>query len=132
VEEISTNSLSIDRRLRCSKLQIPWGDSSIEVRHGDLYPEPQRELFKEFPNMKLSLSSIRLPRSVYWKRILGQFKNLYIISPESSPNSSPENSQWGPNSRQPTFKSDGTAPTGEGKPTDEDAVKPATNSPQLS
>jgi hypothetical protein len=94
--------------LRCSKLDIPWGNSSVEVQHGDLFPEPLRSRLAHLPNMKLSLSAITLPRSVYWKRILGQYKELYIVSPESSPSTSPENSQFA-DSRHPTFRSEGEA-----------------------
>jgi len=86
--------LNNDRSLRCSKLHIPWGNSTIEVHHGDLFPEDQRTRFAHMPNMKLSLSAIQLPRSVYWKRLLGQFRDLYIVSPEGSPTTSPDNSQW--------------------------------------
>jgi hypothetical protein len=98
----------LDRSLRCSKLSIPWGTSSVEVHHGDLFPEPERARLAHLPNMKLSLSAINLPRSVYWKRMVGQFKELYIVSPEGSPNTSPENSQFA-SSRHPTFKSEGNA-----------------------
>jgi len=86
--------LDNDRSLRCSRLPIPWGNSTIEVHHGDLFPADQRTRFAHKPSMKLSLSAIQLPRSVYWKRLLGQFRDLYIVSPEGSPSSSPENSQW--------------------------------------
>jgi len=59
----------------------------------------------ELPNAKNNLASIILPRIAYYARLLtGKYKNLYIVSP-SSPNTSPESSQYGStgNSRQHTF-----------------------------
>jgi hypothetical protein len=91
-----------DRNLRCAKLRIPWGNSRVEVHQQDLFPDRDRSRFAHMPTMKLSLASVNLPRPVYWKRLLGQYRDLYIVSPESSPNNSPESSQQiSPNS---TFK----------------------------
>ncbi|KAF1983567.1 hypothetical protein K402DRAFT_448145 [Aulographum hederae CBS 113979] len=89
-------SLEKDLRLRCSRKPIPRGNSRIEVKQEDLYNEPERSIYNQqgYPNMKNSLASIGLPSPVYWKRLLfNQFQDLYIVSPESSPNSSPESSQ---------------------------------------
>jgi len=80
--------------LRCSRKPIPRGNSRIEVRAEDLYNEPERTAYQQYPNIKNSLASIGLPSVVYWKRLLlNQFKDLYIVSPESSPDASPEASQ---------------------------------------
>ncbi|KAJ9659011.1 hypothetical protein H2201_007533 [Coniosporium apollinis] len=79
---------------RVSRKRIPRGNSRIEVKTEDLYNEPERSAYQKFPNSKNSLASVGLPRAVYWKRLLlNQFQDLYIVSPESSPNSSPESSQ---------------------------------------
>jgi len=101
-EEKLCKVLDGDRNLRCAKMRIPWGNSRVEVHQQDLFPDRDRSRFAHMPTMKLSLASVNLPRPVYWKRLLGQYRDLYIVSPESSPNSSPESSQQiSPNS---TFK----------------------------
>jgi hypothetical protein len=83
-----------DQTLRVSRKPLPSGSSRIDVRTEDLYNEPQRSEYAKYPNMKSCLASIGIPRDVYWKRLLlGQYKELYIVSPESSPESSPANSQ---------------------------------------
>lgn len=98
---------STDPNLRCSKLAIPRGKSRLQIHQEDLYPESckEREEYVELPNAKNNLASIILPRLAYYGRLLmGRYKNLYIVSP-SSPNSSPESSQYSStgNSRQQTF-----------------------------
>src|SRR3978361_1119371 len=82
-----------DSHLRCSNIPIPWGDSRVEVHHGDLLPAAERANLPDWPSLKLNLASISLPRGAYFKRLLGQCKELYVVSPESSPTNSPENSQ---------------------------------------
>ncbi len=87
-----------DPRLRVSRKHIPRGNSRVEVRNEDLYNEPERSEYQKYPNIKSSLANIGLPSMVYWKRLLlGQFPDLYIVSPETtptnSPSSSPESSQ---------------------------------------
>jgi len=53
--------------------------------------------------MKNSLASIALPREVYWKRLLlDQFKDLFIISPESTPPNSAQNSANSSKNTSPT------------------------------
>ncbi|TID22426.1 hypothetical protein E2P81_ATG11532 [Venturia nashicola] len=79
--------------LRCSKISIPRGHSRVEVHHGDLFPESQRDLIKDKPNFKSSVASVMLPFTVRMRRILfNQHKDLYIVSSETSPNSSPTTS----------------------------------------
>jgi len=86
--------LEKDRSLRVSKKPIPWGNSTMEVQQGDLFPERDRPSFEAWPNMRASLSAVRLPRAVAWKRLLlGRFRDMYIVSPDASPQSSPEASQ---------------------------------------
>jgi len=80
--------------MRVSRKCIPRGNSRIEVRTEDLYNEPERSAYQRFPNAKNSLASIGLPSAVYWKRLLfNQYPDLYIVSPDSSPENSPESSQ---------------------------------------
>lgn len=62
--------------------------------------------------MNLSLASINLGRLGHVKRLVGLYKELYIVSPEQSPSSSPTSStQITPNS---TFKHDDEAGVGTG------------------
>jgi hypothetical protein len=96
VESQSSLSKILDKNpnLRCSRKEIPRGDSRIEVRQEDLYNEPEKSEYSKYPNSKTSLASIGLPSPVYWRRLLlNQFKDLYIVSPETSPNTSPNSSQ---------------------------------------
>jgi hypothetical protein len=88
----SLTNLSTDPTLRVSKKPIPWGNSHVEVHQGDLFPEPERKKYKDWPNMHASLAAIRLPPAVHWKRMLGRFREMYIVSPDSSPATSPEDS----------------------------------------
>jgi hypothetical protein len=91
---VANMARSADRTLRVSKKPIPWGNSTMEVHQGDLFPERDRPSCESWPNMRASLSSVRLPRSVSWKRLLlGRFREMYIVSPDASPQSSPEASQ---------------------------------------
>jgi len=84
-EQDLCKTLDDDPNLRCNKIPIPWGNSSVEVQSGDLLPASQRIGLPDWPSLKLNLASIHLPRSAYWKRLLGQCKDLYVVSPESSP-----------------------------------------------
>lgn len=80
-------------RYRCSKISIPRHNSRVDVRHGDLYPEKERCKVIDKPNYKSNVASIGLPFGVRMKRLLfDQYKDLYIVSPDSSPENSPENS----------------------------------------
>jgi hypothetical protein len=89
----SKTNPNTDLTLRCSKISIPWGNSVVEVHQEDTLPEPDRQQFADLPNMKLSLASISLPPTVRWKRLIGKFKELYIVSPGSTPSNSTQHSQ---------------------------------------
>jgi hypothetical protein len=66
----------------------------MEVQQGDLFPERERRSYERWPNMRASLAAVSLPPPVRWKRmLLGRFRELYIVSPDASPQSSPEASQ---------------------------------------
>jgi len=98
-------TLDNDRNLRVSRVRIPWGNSHIDIRHRDLVPEDVRKKMEDKPTMNLSLASINLGRIGHIKRLFGFQKDLYVVSPESSPNTSPEQSQnISPNS---TFSPEG-------------------------
>ena len=46
-------------------------------------------MYCEVPNYDSSLASIKIPSQAYWSRLfLGSYDSLYIVSPESTPNSS--------------------------------------------
>jgi hypothetical protein len=91
---VSANKIAgAERNLRCSKLWIPWGDSHVDIHQRDLFPEEERVKMGDKPSMNLSLASINLGRLGHIKRLFGLQKHLYIVSPESSPNTSPEHSQ---------------------------------------
>jgi len=107
--EDSQLNLHLDPNLRCSKLAIPRGKSRVQIHQEDLYPASckERDEYVELPNAKNNLASVILPRLAYYGRLLmGRYKNLYIVSP-SSPNSSPESSQYSStgSSRKHTFHS---------------------------
>ena len=94
--------------LRCSRLPIPRGRSRVDVRQEDLYSEDERQRWASLPNAQNNLASVVLKRGWYFARLLkGTYKDMYILSEETTPESSPENSQVGsiPNSRNQTFES---------------------------
>lgn len=77
------------RRQRVTKKEIPRFASNLEVKRHDLYLPTEQDAYRKYPNYDSSLASIRLPSNVYWGRILfGQYDNLFIISPETSPGNS--------------------------------------------
>ncbi|KAK4548797.1 hypothetical protein LTR36_008570 [Oleoguttula mirabilis] len=81
--------LNKDEKLRCTRKIIPRGTSYVDIKRHDLYLPDEKELYSEFPNYDSSLASIKVPTLVYWSRLfLGNYDELYIVSPESSPNSS--------------------------------------------
>ncbi|OCK84478.1 hypothetical protein K432DRAFT_389463 [Lepidopterella palustris CBS 459.81] len=86
--------------LRVAKKKIPRGDSRVEVKTEDLFPEEDRKKYSKYPTLKASLANVGLPSSAYWKRLFfNSFPELYIVSrsispsPLSSTNNSPESSQ---------------------------------------
>lgn len=79
----------LDESLRVTKKAIPRYTSYVDVKRHDLYTSEEKEQYAEFPNFDSNLASVKIPSSAYWSRlILGNYQNLYIISPESSPASS--------------------------------------------
>ena len=63
--------------------------SRVEIKTEDLYNEPEKSSYQKYPNSKASLASVGLPMSVSMRRMLfGEYSDLYIVSPESSPTNS--------------------------------------------
>ena len=85
---------------------IPRGTSHVEIKRHDLYLPDEKELYSEYPNYDSSLASIKVPTLAYWSRMfLGNYDELYIVSPESSPSSSRRaspTSTWGQDSQEDT------------------------------
>lgn len=78
-----------DESLRVTKKLIPRGASYIDIKRHDLYLEGEKQMYKHFPNYDSSLASIKIPSGAYWSRLIfGNYYELYIVSPESSANSS--------------------------------------------
>lgn len=84
----STN-VRLDESLRVTKKPIPRYTSYLDVKRHDLYLPEEKEQYADFPNFDSNLASIKVPSSAYWSRLfLGNYQDLYIVSPESSPTSS--------------------------------------------
>jgi hypothetical protein len=78
-----------DESLRVTKKPIPRYTSYVDVKRHDLYLPEEKEQYADFPNFDSNLASIKVPSLAYWSRLLlGNYQDLYIVSPESSPTSS--------------------------------------------
>lgn len=90
------------KRCRVTKKEIPRFASNLEVKRHDLYTASEQKEYRKYPNYDSSLASIRLPSNVYWGRLFGGYENLFIVSPETSPENSEAGSQdsrrWSPSS----------------------------------
>lgn len=81
--------LDKDEKLRVTKKPIPRLTSYVDVKRHDLYLPEEKEQFASFPNYDSNLASVKVPSMAYWSRaLLGNYHDLYIVSPESSPSSS--------------------------------------------
>lgn len=83
---------------RCARVPIPRGASRVHIQTRDLWTTEEKTRYAKLPNAELSVASVGLSRSVYWRRmIMGHFQSLYVVSPDHSPasseNPSPDNSQ---------------------------------------
>lgn len=46
-------------------------------------------MYSELPNYESSLASVKVPSLAYWSRLLlGNYQDLFIVSPETTPTSS--------------------------------------------
>lgn len=96
-------TIATEERLRVTKKPISRGDSYIDVAQNDLYLPEEHAQYRTFPSYYQSLASIRVPTKVYLSRmLLGSYDKLYIVSPQSSP----ESSVGDPNSRSNTWGKD--------------------------
>lgn len=79
----------MNHRQRVTKKEIPRFATNLEVKRHDLWLGTEQDEYRNLPNYDSSLASIRLPSNVYWGRLLfGQYDNLYIVSPETTPDNS--------------------------------------------
>jgi hypothetical protein len=87
---------------RLTRKPIPRGNSRVDVHGEDLMCPEDRERYADKMTVKTSLANVGLPSGAYWKRLVfNSFPELFILSkgitptnsPNSSENSSPENSQ---------------------------------------
>ena len=78
-----------DDKYRVTRKPIPRMTSYINVKRHDLYLPDEKHMYADFPNYDSNLASIKIPSLPYWSRmVLGNYQDLYIVSPESSPSSS--------------------------------------------
>nr|OQO19969.1 hypothetical protein B0A51_15742 [Rachicladosporium sp. CCFEE 5018] len=79
---------NLDRH-RVTKKPIPRLTSYIDMKRHDLYTSEEKSQYASFPNYDSSLASVKIPSIPYWSRVmLGNYNELFIVSPESSPSSS--------------------------------------------
>lgn len=84
--------MDVDESLRVTKKAIPRYTSYLDVQRADLYLPQEREDYANYPNFNSNLASIRMPSVAYWSRLLfGNYSELFIVSPETSPSGSPTN-----------------------------------------
>lgn len=59
------------------------------MRRHDLFLPEEKENYYDLPNYESSVASIKLPSHAYWSKVLfGRYSQLFIVSPETSPNCS--------------------------------------------
>jgi len=86
--------LDKDDNLRLTRKQIPRMTSYLDVKRHDLYLPDEKEAYASLPNYDSNLACIKVPSLAYWSRMfLGNYQELYIVSPESSPGSSVADSE---------------------------------------
>ena len=79
----------LDETLRVTRKAIPKYTSYIDVKRHDLYLPDEKQRYEKYPNYHSNLASIKVPSLAYWCRaFFGSYQDLYIVSPETSPNSS--------------------------------------------
>jgi len=111
--------LDKDEKLRCTKKPLPRGTSYLDIKRHDLYLPDEKEIYCHYPNYDSSLAAIKVPSLPYWSRIfLGNYDELYIVSPESSPagsmaDSSSEGRKTAGISPESTFTRDSSSREGE-------------------
>lgn len=97
-ETLPPGLMQSDTPLRVTKKPIPRGQSIVEIKRHDLYLDEERTAYKGFPNYDSSLAAVSLPTNVVLRRALSPratYDQLYIVSPETSPDASMANSAEG-------------------------------------
>lgn len=88
----NANTQTVDNnsdRHRVTTKPIPRMTSFVDVLRCDLYLPEEKDTYTTYPNFASSLASVKIPRIPYWSRMfLGNYDQLYIVSPEGSPTSS--------------------------------------------
>lgn len=80
---------STDESLRATRKHIPRWTSYVDIQRHDLYLPTEKDLYASYPNYNSNLASVKVPAMAYWSRLLfGNYQDLFILSPESSPASS--------------------------------------------
>lgn len=83
------NNIPTDEKHRVTRKPIPRLTSYINIYQHDLYLPDERERYAAFPTYNSDLASVKIPSLPYWSRfLLGNYQDLYIVSPETSPASS--------------------------------------------
>lgn len=93
--EVSADNQA-DPSKRVTRKPIPIGTSSLDLYGSDLCVAEEKDELKHKAAFWANLASVPVPRAAYWRRLLlGSCDELFIVSPESSP----ENSQYDDRSR---------------------------------
>ncbi|KAF2487152.1 hypothetical protein BDY17DRAFT_319714 [Neohortaea acidophila] len=81
--------LDKNESLRATRKHIPRWTSYVDIQRHDLYLPTEKNLYASYPNYNSNLASVKVPALAYWSRLLlGNYQDLFIVSPESSPASS--------------------------------------------
>lgn len=95
-QEYDADHYNADPSKRVTRKSIPRGTSSLDLYGSDLCLPQEKDELKHKAAFWVNLASVPVPRAAYWRRLLtGACNELYIVSPESSP----ENSQYEGDSR---------------------------------
>ncbi|QIW99782.1 hypothetical protein AMS68_005300 [Peltaster fructicola] len=78
-----------DLSKRVTRKHIPRGTSSLDLYGYDLCLPEEKDSFKHRAAYWVNLASVPIPRSIYWQHLItGSYDQLYIVSPQSSPENS--------------------------------------------
>ena len=116
-KELSTELDKAGGALRLTRKPIPRTCSRMEVQAADLQYDDERAHAEEMrnPNLYARIASVGLPKMVRMKRMMGDFKQLYIVSQNSNRSlaSSQESSEtWNSGTSGQTSPEDGPTRSG--------------------